>query len=314
MTCFARRRLAVFWVIVVSISLVAASVASGQSFNSQEEPPEAMEEAGEMVETIIHADLFLTECKDHQAELYVNDIPVARAGGTLQRWASVPVPEYLIDGTNTLTVVLGVGETPSIARIGSADAKCDPEMEIWARIVRLKDGEMAEPGSGEMLLEIKWAGVEGEKMPVVLSVEGDLGTQFGAWQWESADVLKLDSATYESAAEFISKLSDAYTGGKPDPIIKAAKFKHAEIGRAYPAYGDISFDDMFREQIEMVSGEPDWKPYALPRSEYDLRLVAGERMIEAVAKNWRPIIRMENGDYAYHMFIGKVNGEWQILR
>lgn len=308
------RKTAYFMVVALVMAVLTASVSLSQSSADQEESSAAGGESNEMNGTIIHADLLLENCGDYQAELYVNDIPVARAGGTLQRWASVPVPEYLIDGTNTLTVIIGIGETPSTARDGLHDGKCDSQMAAWARIVRMKDGEMAEPGSGETLLEIKWTGEEKEPLPVVVSAEEDIGTQFGDWKWQSADVLTLDSATYESAATFISEINAAYTGGNPDPIIKAAKFKHSEAGRAYPIYGDISFDEMFREQIEMFSGEPDWKPYSLPRSEFDLRLVADGRLIEAVAKDWRPILRMENGDYAYQMFIGKVEGEWQILR
>ncbi|TFH64853.1 MAG: hypothetical protein E4G91_04505 [Candidatus Zixiibacteriota bacterium] len=301
-------------VVILGMLLWAAPVSGEQATADQKESSEPREESNKMEETIIHADLLIENFKDQQAELYVNDIPVARVGGKLQPWASVPVPEYVIDGANTLTVVIGIGNTPSVAKAGIANEKCDPEMAVHARIVRMKEGEPARSGSGEMLVEIKWNGKKEEPFPVTVSAKGDLGKQLGAWQWQSADALTLDSATYESAAKFISEINAAYTGGKPDPIIKVAKFKHSEAGRAYPEYGDVVFDDMFREQMEMTSKEPNWKPYALPRNEYDLRLVANGRLIEAVAKDWRPILRMEDGDYAFPMHIGKVKGEWQILR
>jgi len=267
-----------------------------------------------MADTIIHADLFARKLKGLAAELYINNIPVARVGGNLQPWVSVPVPEYLIDGQNTLSVILGIGDSPSTAEAGLKGKKCDPGIEIWARIVRMKDGEMAQPGSGEPLLELQWTAEKSEDLPHTLSTTGDVGTRFGAWKWQSAEILTLDSKTSESAAEFIREIAKAYTNAKPDPIIERARFKHQEVLTAYPIYAGEDFDEMFREQLKMGSEHPNWKPYELPHDQYDLRLVAGGRMIEAVAKDWRPIVRMENGDFGYNMYIGKIDGEWQILR
>ncbi len=288
---------------------------SGQQSTTADEDPQTQGEAANIMNpTIIHADLLIENLNEHQAELYVNDIPVVRVGGKLQPWASVPVPEFIVDGVNTLSVVVGIGDTPATAKSGKGGSKCDPKMKVQARIVRMQDGEIARPGSGETLVEINWTGEKEEPLPLLLTAKGDLGEQLGQWQWQTADELTLDSATYESAAKFVTEMMAAYTAGEPDPIIKVAKFKHQEAVRAYPEYGDVIFADMFREQMTEASQEPNWKPYALPRSEYDLRLAANGRMIEAVAKDWRPILRMEDGDYAFPMFIGKVNGEWQILR
>jgi hypothetical protein len=278
------------------------------------EQTDQREEERKMEETIIHADLFARKLKGLSAELYVNDVPVARVGGQLQPWASVAVPEFLVDGKNTLSVVLGAGETPATAKAGVKDRQSEPGMEIWARIVRMKDGEMAQPGSGETLLEITWVCDSPESLPKTLSTSGDVGTKFGLWKWQSAETLTLDSATTASATDFITRIAKAYTSGKPDPIIEAAKYKHEEAVRAYPVYPEGSFDAMFKEQLATMSQQPNWKPYELPHDQYDLRLVADGRMIEAIAKDWRPIIRVENGDYGYHLYLGKVDGQWQILR
>jgi hypothetical protein len=289
-------------------TLIAQTVTVDQQITNQQK------ESNEMTETIIHADLFARKLKGLAAELYINDIPVARVGGNLQPWASVPVPEYLVDGENVLSVILGIGETPSTSKTGLAGKQCEPGVELWARIVRMQDGEMAQPGSGESLLELQWTAEKAEDLPFSLSTTGDVGSKFGEWKWQSADVLTLDSATTESAADFISKIADAYTNAKPDPIIELAGFKHQEATVAYPIYAGEDFGEMFKEQMQMGSEHPNWKPYELPRDQYDLRLVADGRMIEAVAKDWRPIVRMENGDFGFNMYIGKVNGEWQILR
>jgi hypothetical protein len=287
---------------------------TGQTLADQEKQPTSAEESTPMARVILHAAVQIDNIGDHQAELYLNDIPLARVGGNLQSWAAVPVMEYVVDGENLLTVMLGIGSTPSAAKSEREGATCEPGIDVAARLVLLKEGEMARPGAGELLAELTWTSEGGEPLPMNVFAYLDLGKQPDRWAWESADVLTLDSAPYESAAQFISEIAAAYTSTRPEPIIKVAGPKHSEAGVAYPEYGDIDFDDMFREQMTEAAEAPNWKPYALPRDQYDLRLIADGRMIEAVARDWRPIVRMEDGDYAFPMMIGRVNGEWLIMR
>jgi len=267
-----------------------------------------------MEETIIHADVFIRRFKGARAELYVNDIPVAVAGGGQQPFASVPVPEFLLDGTNTLSVVLGAGDTPGTAKGEPSGAKAEPNMEVWARIVRLKDGEMAGPGSGETLMELQWTGESEDPFPKIVSTSADLGPMSGPWQWQTAEVLTLDKSTLAAAIEIIGKIQDDYANGKTDMIVEMAKTKHEETERAYPIYEKGGMEGMFKEEIATFSSHPQWKRGDLPQEDYDLRLVAGGRMIQAIAKDWRPVVRMEGGAFGYHMMIGRVDGKWLILR
>ena len=84
--------------------------------------------------------------------------------------------------------------------------------------------------------------------------------------------------------------------------------------RALPVHEPGMMEAMFEEQIAMYSERPRWKPGSLSRDDHDLRLVADERMIEATAKDWRPIVRMQGGAFAYRVMLGHIGGEWQILR
>jgi len=268
-----------------------------------------------MPETIIYADLFIRNFKQCRVELYVNGIPVGRAGGGMQPYVATPTPEFLLDGENKLEVILGAGSTPATSRLGEKScAKAESGMEVVARLVRFIDGEMTGPGKGETLAEIVWTGEKEDAFPMTLNTTADLGKQFGEWKWQTAEKLTLDEATINSAIEFIQMIQDNYSKCNPEEIVKFAKFKHEEAVRSYPAYGDIDFNEMFIEQLKEMSQHPQWKPDDLPREEYDLRLVADGRMIETISKEWRPIIRMSDGNFGYPMMIGRIDGKWQILR
>jgi hypothetical protein len=93
-----------------------------------------------------------------------------------------------------------------------------------------------------------------------------------------------------------------------------SKIKNTEMERAYPAYGEDVFEPMLREQMSEISQHPKFKPGSLDPAEYDLRLIADGQMIEAIAKDWLPIVRMANDDFCYRMLLGRVDGEWQLMR
>jgi hypothetical protein len=268
------------------------------------------------VNTIIHADVFLRKFSGCPVELYVNDIPVARAGGQQQPFASVPVPEYLVDGENTLTLVIGCGSTPSTAKTGPCEwgETADSAMEAVARIAVLQEGMMAGPGAGEALMELTWTGEAQDALPKVVTVTADLGEQFGDWAWQSAEVLTLDDATKKSAIAFIEKIKASFEQGKFNDIVAVGQAKFDEAERSYPIYEKGMMAAMFAEEMGQMTQHPKWKPGEMSRDEYDLRLVAGGRMIDPVAKDWRPIVRMAEDQFAYFMMIGRIDGEWQILR
>lgn len=297
-----------FCLIIAFLSFLCPVAAGDElTVNSEDTPA--------MPETIIYADLFISDFKECRVELYVNDIPVGRAGGGLQPYLATPIPEFLLDGENKLEVILGAGATPAASKNGEESCpKAEPEMEVVARIVRFVDGEMTGPGRGETLAEIVWTGAKEDAFPTALNTTVDLGKQFGEWKWQTAEKLTLDEATINSAIEFIKMIQDNYSKSKPEEIVKFAKFKHEEAIRSYPAYGEVDFNEMFIEQLKEMSQHPQWKPDDLPREEYDLRLIADGRLIETISKEWRPIIRMSEGNFGYPMMIGRIDGNWQILR
>lgn len=126
-------------------------------------------------------------------------------------------------------------------------------------------------------------------------------------------MLTLDKATWTSAVEVIENIQKCYAKGEAGPIVALAKIKHAETERAFPAYEPGMLEAMFEDQLATYTDHPKWKPGSLSRDSYDLRLVADGRMIEAIAKDWRPIVRMQGGAFAYRVMLGRIKGKWHIL-
>ena len=301
----------------IAMVVLGATVIAGCLPVLAQEPAAGTEDQQTMEKTIVYAEVQLEGFGECPVELFVNDIPVARAGGKFQPYASVTVPEFLIDGVNSLTLVICPGPTPSMSQRGgdcACGAKADPKMEAVARITRLVDGVPAGPGAGGALIELKWTGVSGDSLPKVVTVTGDAGKQLGAWAWQSAEILTLNDSTRKSATEFINKIKTAYENADPEPILASGKIKAAEIARIDPEFGGAAFEEMVRGQLGEMKGSPEWKPSGLSEDQYDLRLVAGGRLIEAIAKDWQPILRMVNDNFRLAMLIGRVGGEWQIMR
>lgn len=301
--------------VTVDIIAIGVVILAGFGLAGAQEPS-GEEEQETMRNTIIHAEVILKGFGDCPVELYVNDIPVTRVGGKYQPYEWVPVPEFLVDGENSLTLVICPGPTPSSATTGpcACGAVADTQMAANARFVRIDAASMAGPDEGETLLELKWSGAAGDSLPKTVTVKGDLGPHLGPWGWQSAEVLTLDDKTRKSATEFINKMRKAYEAADPEPFITNGKIKNADAGRTYPDYADGFFENMVREMLGEMKGDPEWKPSTLSADDYDLRLVAGGRMIEAIAKDWMPILRMTDDNFRLRMLIGRVDGEWQIMR
>jgi hypothetical protein len=254
--------------------------------------------------------------------VYLNDIPLAYVHKEGRPNAAEAVPQYMIDGKNVFKLVVEPGPIPSLA-LGDESIpaeerpKSKPEMIARARMARYRDGEDIAPTRGVTLAEIEWYAEREDEpvpMPHVIEQEVDLGPQLGPWQWQSAERLTLDEATYAAAADVVGQVAQAYDQGDPDPIAALARLKHEEMQRAFPVYYPGAFEGMFKEEIRTFSQHEDWQPAPLSRDQYDLRLVADGRLVQAIAKDWLPAVRMAGNKFGYHFMLGRIDGTWHILR
>src|SRR5688572_12853899 len=99
-------------------------------------------------DTVIHAQLRAEHCA---AELYLNDIPIARIDPRQRQFESRSAEEFVVPGANWLEVLVFPGQTPSVAR--SDKRRLDPgEARAVARLVRFKDEEWTD-APGDLLGE-----------------------------------------------------------------------------------------------------------------------------------------------------------------
>jgi hypothetical protein len=270
--------------------------------------------------SVVYAEMSLTNCR---AELYLNGIPVGRRqAGQLPEF-SVSVQQFLIDGKNLLELVINPDSTPSLARSGSADSVMAGG-RAEARLVRYPEGVYPGDPQGKVLIKVSWGGenrsVEKNPAgyPLVVSRTADLGPQFGRWCWQDAPRLTLDPATRDSIAAVIRTVREALAKGDPDPIVELSRISYEEGARAYPATTSAWLEGRFRKFLARAAQKPGWCIDPVDPSDWDLRLVADGRLVECLARDWRPIVRTkplpDDEPYEFPMLLGRIDGKWRIVR
>lgn len=265
----------------------------------------------------IHADMMHKNCS---AEFYVNGIPIRKYDPREQLFTSVPAHRYLVDGVNHLELVVNPGPTPSKARDGQQEMDATG-IECRARIVRGEEGAFTGDPS-EVLAQVEYRGEAGKKdvFPKVLSTRVELGPLFGRWLWQDAETLTLDAKTVDAVMQYVRIIHGAYGRGDGALIANKAKIVFDEGQRANK-YKDMAFSrQRFIDSLKTHSQLKGWKMVPLEQLIPDLRVVANGKMIEAVARDWKPLVRTQpvpeynNDVWDYRMFLSRIGGEWVMVR
>jgi hypothetical protein len=267
-----------------------------------------------MAEKVIHVTSLVKGCR---AEVFLNDIPLCMIDGSGIRNSGDPVRQYVIEGENVLTMVIGPGPTPNTAKTEprEGEEKATPDMKALATLSYYEEGAWLDPGGGDVQAEIRWTGENEDSFPLVLTATANLSTGLGPWKWQSADVLTLDDSTLASACEAVESIRDYFFKGDAAAINKMAKHHYKELYQAYPAWPKGMMEEGMTESLKRNARRSSWKPAKLTREDFELRLVAGGRLLEVIDKEWQPIIREEEeGGVDYRVMIGRIEGEWHILR
>jgi hypothetical protein len=186
-------------------------------------------------------------------------------------------------------------------------------------------GAMALDGTGHPLAQIGWRATDEENVlsraripfPRWIRRTADLGEMFGSLHWQEAPALELDADARADALAFVLQMRDAIESGNADPILELSADRFEEVSRAYGVSADER-EDMLRKMLTSQSDRPDWLFITPEEDDLALRLVAGGRMVECVATDWRPLIRGvpggEQGRFLFPMMIGKRGEDWLIMR
>ena len=269
-----------------------------------------------MANQVIHLDVKLT---NSIAEVRLNDIPLARYDGNQQDYKSLPVPRYLIDGVNTLEVIINPGPMPRTFRNEYEQATSATGVAIDAKLVRYPEGVYSGDPSGVVLTQLAWSGrAESTKWPRILKSETDIGVQSGRWRWQDADVLTPPEVESKEVFALVEALHAAMSKGESERAFQLSRIRFEEAYRAYPASNPSDMGRDFRLAISKRFKEGTWELRPLDPKDYNFRLVARGKMIQCIYKDWKPVIQAkpvgQYREYLLPVFISRLEKTFRIVR
>ena len=200
-----------------------------------------------------------------------------------------------------------------------------PDARFTAKVCLYPVGVPVSESKGEVLMSLSWNAEdvfkelreEEQPFPRWTGTERDLGSMFGPMHWQKASSLKLDEKTIEQVKELMLQIQEWIEEGQAEPIITMSVERFKEVAAAYALPAEER-KDMFSRLLREESVKDYWIFETPEDEDFSFRLVAGGKMIECLGKDWQPIIRgvpdPEEGRFLYPMMIGKLKGDWLIMR
>jgi hypothetical protein len=253
-------------------------------------------------------------------ECYLNDIPVCEVGRGQARSIAMPVNQYAVRGANQFTLVARPGPSPATARVKRPELERANGASAIATISRYRENTVSGDGTGQVLATLSWAGVAGnepEPFPAEVSATAEVAMGLGPWTWQNAEVLTLDDETVGAVANLIELIRGGLAAGDTSAFLDLGTTALREIARAYQDSPDQGVNTL-RAVVDDGRSAVHWKFPPVPRDLWYLRLVAGGRMIECIAKDWEPIVRSitdgEDNSFSMPLMVGRSGGRWMVLR
>lgn len=222
----------------------------------------------------------------------------------------------LVNGENSIEVIVAHGESPSRVRDGGVkrDASgISVELEVGLYQPETIPGD--DPAKN--LAKMRWVGGGEETFPLPLTAKFDVVSPFAPWAWERAPVLTLDGPTVTEAVAVVRALHAVFERKDFNAI---SRVKERGTREAALAYGEdwAENEAAAARALDETWNAPGWAMEPLVAEDFDLRLVAGGRLIEAIGKNWEPLLRgtedSEGSRLSFPVLIGRDAGALAVLR
>lgn len=270
------------------------------------------------VDSMIHVDCRVQDCC---AEFYINDIPVKLLDANEQLFHTRVAHQFLLSDVNTLKVVVFPNQTPSTSEQPyKTDVSISDDAYALVRIAEYVVGQAPGDIEGatvykELLFNL--SDVEDtETKPFVKQATFNLAEGlFPTWGWSHCKSINLRS---ESALidAFVNRLHSLFSSGNGRGVAELASSQINDVGMAIPARGaEGLYKDLVSSIEEVKTNEEKTVPLDVKTQDY--RLCANGKFVQLINKDWQATIRTvedETGySYPYHCFIGKLDGNWQIV-
>lgn len=220
-------------------------------------------------------------------EACLNDIPIVSLAESPAGYdQSIPVNQYVIPEYNRVDLWVDIAGKPSECR--RPHKKTPPkDARAIVRIVRYPNGRV-EPSAEEILLMLEWEAhrdPEGTVYPLNVGANLDMGKGLGSWSWQSAPPLLLTDVVVEEARVLLEAMRQAIRSGEVSRVLELLRINFDEVKKAYSVTDDSLSMAGLAAFIGRYAAEPD-RVLPIEPSKFDLRLVAGGRMIETLNEDW----------------------------
>lgn len=248
------------------------------------------------------------------AEARINDIPVARtpaSGGQV----NVPVHEYLLSGTNQLTLLLD----PGAPGLPAAPRLAAQPLAAHAGLLLPRIGQPGSPLSARTLAELELAVPEGEiyTAPLAAQRSTELPISFPRWRWLDLPPVADAAAVQPLVAAFVQGLAVSLAKGDPEPFLQAARLRFEELAVAYQK-PVAELAARWRARIQMLYATKAVRMVLPAPTELHLRPCAGGRLLECMDAAGQPILRTEaapdGSSHAWPLRVGVVEGHCHVMR
>ena len=254
-----------------------------------------------------------------RAEFFLNDIPLSLLEDDDKDVR--PVNHYMINGENTVSIVVDPGTFPGMKQENKIKKKLIAPIHVRAQLVKYPEGVFPGDPSGVPLISINLNFNSGDEVefPYVATVKDKVDLAFDRWVWQDADDLDLSKNTVQEVQAVLMRLQQSLKSGVPDEYIDLYKYRYEEFSKAFGL--DVnnlikSTKDTFEER---KTNNPDLEIEDLTPTKFSLRLIANKKMIECIAKDWQPILRskpnaLNQVENYFDVRVSRIGGKMWVIR
>lgn len=246
------------------------------------------------------------ELLDLDIEVRINDIPLCRGRRGYQRVVGLPIREYVVQGANSLSVLVGASGQP-----------IPPGAELLVRVARFRHLERLLPDVGVALAAIRLEALAGLPLPAEREMRFAVTAEDvvpAAWSWSRAPAV-LESLGRAGVDAYVAELARLFAAADVERLLEEMRIWIEERAQAYPdgereqAFAARRADLQRLVEIDPRSRQPDLRGLRY-------RMAAGGRLIEPLDAEDRPILRSREADPPFQLpvLIGMSGGRPAILR
>ncbi|MCF8060597.1 MAG: hypothetical protein K9K67_14945 [Bacteriovoracaceae bacterium] len=224
-------------------------------------------------ETVTYLQLFSAAVR---SEVRINDIPVARAQANEQRTSSIPVQQYLMPGSNTITLYA----TPEEMAFRDTDT-------LHLRVAEFEADAWIKMDGGKGLTQIH--PVLGPQTKAPLRRETTFESNQGQpWAWVQAPQLEL-SAHRDLLIQYVAHLAALFAARDIEGLLPHFMQRMTEDAQAYPSVPlELRIMD-FRTIFDGITPN-NWKPIPFDPARLVMRGAANGRLIELQDPEGHPFL------------------------